>query len=263
MNNPYLPVKAEILDIEKQTAVDYTFRLSADLDVQSGQFVEVSIPRVGEAPISVSDFGDGFIEMTIRRVGKLTGVIHELKPGDHLFIRGPYGHGFPLERFRSRRLVVAAGGTGLAPVKSVLNHYYRNPEEINGLDLLAGFKSPADVLFAAELEKWAQKFSVTVTVDRGDEHWTGQVGLITGCVQQLAPVDPAGTQVIVVGPPLMMKFTVQEMLNLEVPPENIWVSFERKMCCGLGKCGHCKIDDTYVCLDGPVFNYTRAGRLLD
>lgn len=225
--------------------------------------MEVSIPRVGEAPISVSDFGDGFIEMTIRRVGKLTNVIHELKPGDELFIRGPYGHGFPLEQFRGRHLVVAAGGTGLAPVKSVLNHYYRHPEEVKSLELLAGFKSPADVLFATDLEKWAQKFSVTVTVDKGDENWTGNVGLITGFVKKLAPADPAGTQVIVVGPPLMMKFTIQEILGLGVPPANIWVSFERKMCCGLGKCGHCKIDDTYVCLDGPVFNYTRAGQLVD
>lgn len=263
MLNPYLPIKAKILAIHKQTAIDYTFRLASHLPVASGQFVEVSIPRVGEAPISVSDFGEGYLEMTIRRVGKLTNVIHELKPGDDLFVRGPYGHGFPLEQLGGHHLLVAAGGTGLAPVKSLINHYYRYPEEVPSLTLVAGFKSPGDILFAGELEKWAGKFPVTLTVDRGDAGWTGNVGLITEYIKKLSLADPAATQAIVVGPPLMMKFSCQEILSLGIPPENIWVSLERKMGCGLGKCGHCKIDATYVCLDGPVFNYTRAEKLVD
>lgn len=264
MTNPYLPVKAEILEVRTQTEIDYTYRLAADLVVKSGQFVEVSIPRVGEAPISVSDFGEGWIEMTIRKVGKLTGVIHELTPGKHLFIRGPYGKGFPVEMIARKDIIIAAGGTGLAPVKSLINRYYRNPGEINSLTLLAGFKTPADVLFREEIKKWSEKINIEVTVDRdGTSNWEGRVGLITDLINQIPVPGPEKTEVIIVGPPLMMKFASISFLNRGIAKKNIWVSFERKMCCGLGKCGHCKIDDTYVCLEGPVFNYTRAEQLID
>ncbi|SFH09021.1 anaerobic sulfite reductase subunit B [Desulfotomaculum arcticum] len=257
--NPYLSQKAKIISIKPQTDIDYTFILESGIKPSSGQFVEVSLPKVGECPISVSDFGDGWFEMTIRRVGKVTNVLHQLKEGDGLFIRGPYGNGFSMDKYRGREVVVAAGGTGLAPVKSLLNRH----REFGGLTLLAGFKSPADVLFRPELKKWGQYFNATVTVDRGDENWNGNVGLITQYVQSLNLSKPGEVEVIVVGPPLMMKFTVQEFLRLGVPEKNITVSFERKMCCGIGKCGHCKIDDTYVCLEGPVFNYTRAKNLID
>lgn len=264
MANPYLPFKAEILEVRPQTAIDYTYRLAANMEVKNGQFVEVSIPRVGEAPISVSDFGEGWIEMTIRRAGKLTGVIHELTPGKHLFIRGPYGKGFPVEKFANKNVIIAAGGTGLAPVKSIINRYYRNPGEVQGLTLLAGFKTPSDILFSDQMEKWRKKIHVEITVDRDEtNHWDGHVGLITGLIEQVPITEPENTQVIVVGPPLMMKFAAKSFLSRGITKENIWVSFERKMCCGLGKCGHCKIDDTYVCLEGPVFNYTRAGQLID
>lgn len=257
--NPYLPSRAKILDIKRQTEIDYTFVLESDLKPQNGQFVEVSLPKVGECPISVSDFGAGWMEMTIRRVGKVTNVLHELKEGDTMFIRGPYGNGFPLDRYKGKHVVITAGGTGLAPVKSLLNRY----DVFGKLTLLVGFKSPGDMLFQTELERWRQKFNVTVTVDRGNDDWPGNVGLITKYVKALQVDDAKEAEVIVVGPPLMMKFTVQEFLLLGMPESNITVSFERKMCCGIGKCGHCKIDDTYVCLEGPVFNYAQAKELID
>lgn len=261
--NPYLPRKAKILSIKKQTETDYTFVLGLDIKPQSGQFVEVSLPKVGECPISVSDFGDGWIEMTIRRVGKVTNVFHTLEAGDGLFIRGPYGNSFPVDKYRGKHLIIATGGTGLVPVKSLINYYYKNPKEIKNLDILAGFKSPGDVLFREEIDKWQSRFKFTVTVDKGGDQWRGNTGLITEYVKLLEPEDPADTEAIVVGPPLMMKFTVSALLGLGLPESNITVSFERKMCCGIGKCGHCKMDDTYVCLEGPVFNYTKAVNLID
>jgi anaerobic sulfite reductase subunit B len=266
MNNAYLPFKAAITGVKPQTAIDYTYRLAADLDVSPGQFVEVSIPGVGEAPISVSDFGSGWIEMTIRNAGRLTGVIHHLKPGGHFFIRGPYGHGFPLEEFTGRDLIIAAGGTGLAPVKSILSRHCSGQGRLKSLTLLAGFKTPSDMLFKDEMNAWREKMNVQITVDKIDENsgpWNGSTGLITGLITNLSVQDPGDTRVIIVGPPVMMKFSALEFLKKDIPGENIWVSFERKMCCGLGKCGHCKIDDTYVCLEGPVFNYTRAEELID
>lgn len=263
--NPYLPFKAPILSVTKQTDVDWTYLLKCDIDPKWGQFVEVSIPGVGECPISISDFGTGYIEMTIRRVGKVTNVIHQLDQADHLFIRGPYGNHFPVPSFEGKHLIIAAGGTGLAPVKSMINHFYRNPGLLSQFDLLAGFRSPSDALFTDEIANWKKLFNVQVTVDKVDENkdWEGRIGLITNLVPEVQLTDIENTRVVIVGPPVMMKFTAMEFLKQGIPEQNIWVSFERKMCCGIGKCGHCKVDDTYVCLEGPVFNYSKAKSLLD
>lgn len=263
MNNPYRPQRYPIVSIERETEYDYTFRVAASLAVKSGQFVEVSLPGVGEAPISVSGFGPDFLELTIRRVGSLTRSLHELKPGDGLFVRGPYGNGFPVDEFAGRHLLVVTGGSGLAPVRSLVNRYFQNPGEVSTLTLAAGFKSPQDVLFTRDLARWSDRHKVNVTVDQGCQDWPGRVGLVTECVRELTLTDPGATRAIVVGPPLMMKFTLAELLALGLHPEHIWVSLERRMSCGLGKCGHCKTHDTYVCTDGPVFNYTRARLLID
>lgn len=264
MTNPYLPFQSKILEVKPQTDIDYTFRLATDLEVTSGQFVEVSIPRVGEAPISVSDFGEGWIEMTIRKVGKLTDEIHNLVPGYSLLIRGPYGKGFPVQHYAGKDLIIAAGGTGLAPVKSIITRYHQQLSAIKSLTLLSGFKTPSDVIFKEEMENWRQNLRVEVTVDKDDSQtWPGRVGLITELISEIAIRDVQNTEVIIVGPPVMMKFAVPEFLKKGLAKDKIWVSFERKMCCGLGKCGHCKIDDTYVCLEGPVFNYLKAEQLMD
>ncbi|AGB41197.1 sulfite reductase, subunit B [Halobacteroides halobius DSM 5150] len=263
--NPYLPEHAEIIDIKQETEVDYTYRLDIDLDVENGQFVEVSIPKVGECPISVSDFGDDYIDLTIRHVGKVTNQIGDLEVGDKLGIRGPYGNGFPMDKYQGTDMVIAAGGTGLAPVKSIINHYYNNPAEVASLTLLLGFKSPDNILFREEIKKWraAEHIDVILTVDKGDKEWRGNKGLITNFVDQVEFTNLDNMEVIVVGPPIMMKFTTQEFMKHDLTQEQIWVSFERKMSCGIGKCGHCKIDDTYVCVEGPVFNYPTAEKLID
>ncbi|TDX48422.1 anaerobic sulfite reductase subunit AsrB [Orenia marismortui] len=264
-NNPYIPKAVEIIDITAQSEVDYTYRLAVDLDVDNGQFVEVSIPKIGECPISVSDFGDDYIDLTIRHVGKVTNQIAHLTVGDKLGIRGPYGNGFPMEEYQGKDLVISAGGTGLAPVKSIINYFYRNPKAVNSLTLLLGFKNPANILFSDEIAKWkaADHINVILTVDEGDQAWDGNVGLITGFVDQVDFSNLDNMEVIIVGPPIMMKFTSLEFMKYDIQEKQIWVSFERKMSCGIGKCGHCKMDDTYICLEGPVFNYTKAKELVD
>ncbi|KLU67413.1 anaerobic sulfite reductase subunit B [Desulfosporosinus acididurans] len=272
VKNSYIPFKAKILAKYQQTELDWTYRLECQIQPIAGQFMEVSLPGVGECPISISDFGDGYIEMTIRRVGQVTGGIDKLVPGDYLFLRGPYGKGFPLESFYNKHLIIAAGGTGLAPVKSVINYFYARPELLQRCDILTGFKTPNDVLFKHDLDKWAQTFRVEVTVDKLDESGNLEVianscsrrtGLITALIPDVEIPSLEDVRVIIVGPPVMMKFTAQEFLCRGLAKENIWVSFERKMSCGLGKCGHCKIDETYVCLEGPVFNFAQAQTLLD
>lgn len=269
--NNYLPFRAKILEKLKQTEIDWTYRLECPVKPACGQFMEVSIPRVGECPISISDFGDDYLEMTIRKVGKVTEGIDRLAKGDYLYLRGPYGQGFPLEDFQHKHLIIAAGGTGLAPVKSVINYFYANQGLLKEFDILCGFKTPADILFKPDLDKWAQAFRVEVTVDTVSDpetdavvrlqakpnSWPSKVGLITSLVPNLQIPALADARVVIVGPPVMMKYTAQEFLRRGIARENIWVSFERKMSCGLGKCGHCKIDETYVCLEGPVFILSR------
>lgn len=263
MNNPYLPKPFKILDIKKETEIDYTFRVAYEGELVGGQFMEISIPGVGEAPISICNFGSDFLEMTIRKVGKLTGSIFELKNGDFLFMRGPYGNGFNLETFKGKDIAFIAGGTGLAPVRKTIDFFASNPQESKQTEVLVGFKSPQDRLFIEDLERWSKSIHVRVTVDEGGDDWHGETGLITTHLKQLSLGNLENKIAVVVGPPIMMKFTTIELIKMGFKEENIWVSFERKMSCGIGKCGHCKIDETYVCLEGPVFNYIKAKELID
>ena len=201
MMNPIKPIPCEILEVKKETELEWTFKVKTDVVPNHGQFMQLSIPKVGEAPISISAFGDGWMDFTIRAVGKVTDSIFNKKTGDTLFLRGPYGNGWPFnEQFKGKHLVFITGGTGLAPVRSMLNKCYN---------------------------------------------------------------EDVAKSVTLIGPPPMMKFTAQEAMKCGVPEEKIWVSYERKMSCAIGKCGHCRIDEVYVCLDGPVFNYTVAKDLVD
>jgi len=263
MENIYLPFKSKILNIKKHTETDYTFRMEFFGDVRPGQFFEVSIPKFGESPISVSEIGDGYVDLTIRRVGTVTDVIHSFFVGGTLFLRGPYGNGFDVNIYKGKEIIVAAGGTGLAPVKGIVDYFAKYPQECKDFNVMAGFKSPSDILFKDNFKLWEKSISVTLTVDSAGDDYTGTVGLITKYIAGIPVVDMDEVQVIVVGPPMMLKFTVAGFIKKGVKEENIWVSYERKMCCGVGKCGHCKIDDTYICLEGPVFNYLDAVHLVD
>jgi anaerobic sulfite reductase subunit B len=263
MTNVYMPFKSKIKEIIPHTDIEYTFRMEYTGDVKPGQFFEVSIPKYGEAPISVSEIGENYIDLTIRKVGMVTDVIHSFFPGDNLFLRGPYGNGFDINIFEGKEVIVAAGGSGLAPVKGIVDYFAEHPQKASGFTIMAGFKSPKDILFKKDIEKWKESVKALITVDGAEENYQGNVGLITKYVPDLNIVDIDNTSVVVVGPPMMMKFTIAEFLKRGIKEENIWVSYERKMCCGVGKCGHCKMDDTYICLDGPVFNYKEAKELVD
>lgn len=263
MINEYVPFLSEIKEVIKHTDIEYTFRMTYEGDVKPGQFFEVSIPKFGEAPISVSGIGEGTIDLTIRRVGKVTNEIFTNYVGDKLFLRGPYGNGFDVNDYKGKELTIVAGGTGLSPVRGVVEYFAKNKDEVKSFNLICGFKSPEDILFKDDLKEWKDKLNLTLTVDKAEEGYEGNTGLVTTFIPDLKIEDIDNTAFIVVGPPMMMKFTVLEILKRGVKEENIWISHERKMCCGLGKCGHCKIDDTYVCLDGPVFNYTKGKDLVD
>lgn len=263
IDNPFKPLPVKIIDICAETDLEFTITVAASRQIIPGQFFQVSLPRIGEAPISVSSFGTDFIKFTIRAVGRLTNVLHNLRVGDNLFIRGPYGVGFPVEKFADQHLIIVAGGSGLAPVRPLINLIVDGALSVASLTLIAGFKNRSGILFAGELARWKNKCDVTLTIDKAEDGWNGATGLVTEYIRKLSMPAGRGVQAVVVGPPVMMKFATAEFRLLGLPSEKIWVSFERLMSCGIGKCGHCKIDSTYICLEGPVLNYVQAARLID
>lgn len=261
--NDYLAYPSRILDVIKHTEIEYTFRMAFSGDVKPGQFFEVSIPKYGEAPISVSGIGEGSVDLTIRRAGRVTNEVFERCIGDNLPMRGPYGNGFDLNNYRDKELVIIAGGTGVSPVRSVVQYFAEHADERKGMILIAGFKSANDILFRDDFRFWRERMNLILTLDSGEETDEHKIGLVTKYIPDLALEDVSTAAAIVVGPPAMMRFSVKGLLERGFREENIWISMERRMCCGLGKCGHCKVDDAYICLDGPVFKYTEGKLLID
>lgn len=263
MKNELKPKACEILEIIPEASNEYTFRLKTDAKVNHGQFLQLSLPKIGEAPISVSGFGDGWLDFTIRKVGKVTNKIFELKPGDEIFLRGPYGNGWPTDKFEGKNMVVIAGGTGVSPVRSLINKFYEDQESVKDVHLIIGFRDEESIIFKEDLANWEKSFNTIYTLDEDKkEGW--EVGFVTKHIDKIPFDDFNGNyEIVIVGPPQMMHYAGIECVKNGVSDEKIWVSFERKMSCGIGKCGHCRIDDVYVCLDGPVFNYTDAKKMLD
>lgn len=261
--NEYVPFLSEIVEVIRHTDIEYTFRMTYDGEVRPGQFFEVSIPKYGEAPISVSGIGEGLVDLTIRRVGKVTNEVFEKYKGDRLFLRGPYGNGFDVNLYKKKELVIVAGGTGVSPVRGVISYFADHMEERKSMAIITGFKSAKDILFKKDFDYWRKRMDVTLTLDQGEETEEHKIGLVTQYIPDLQFEKVSEAAAIVVGPPAMMRFSVQALLKRGFAEENIWISQERKMCCGIGKCGHCKIGDKYVCLDGPVFNYTEGKNLVD
>ena len=269
MQNLIMPTPYRILDIKKVTEIEFLFRIEYPeaKNIQFGQFMQISLPKIGECPISVTDFSaeEGWIEFLIRKVGIVTDELFNLHAGDLMPLRGPYGKGFDMKNFENKKVVIATGGSGLAPVRSLINHIYKNPESVKEMELLFGFKDDSSILFRDEVIAWRKKHPMILTVDKGCGLDGECVGLVTEYVPQLKMTTDGfeDLEVVIVGPPNMMKYTALEFEKLGVPAEKIWVSFERKMSCAIGKCGHCRIDEVYVCLEGPVFNYSQAKYLID
>jgi sulfite reductase subunit B len=259
----YLPELATVLKAEPMTAMEAFLELELDsgkeLGHKPGQFVELSIPGIGEAPISVSSSPtqEGMFQLVVRKVGNVTRHIHQLKPADKIGIRGPFGTCFPVENgMKDKDILFICGGIGLVPVRSAINYVLTNRDDYRNITILFGAKSPADRLFTDELEEWRARDDVEFeeTVDRADESWTGNVGVITRLMPKLK-FDPLNSIAIVCGPPVMYKYVILELWWKRMPNDNIYVSLERRMKCGVGKCGHCQINGLYACQDGPVFNY--------
>jgi sulfite reductase subunit B len=269
--NPYRPWPARITSITELTETEklFEFRL-IDEDVReafnfdAGQFVEVSIFGVGEAPISISSAPSkqGFIELCVRRAGDVTSALHNKQCGDIVGLRGPFGRGFPFEEMKGHDVLLVAGGLGIAPLKSLINHIHDERHDFGRVTILLGAKNPSEILFRKQFDMWKHRedFDLIMTVDQPDDTWDGDVGLVTKLFDRL-DVDASSTYGAICGPPVMYKYVIEEMRKKHMDADRIYVSFERRMKCGIGKCGHCGVGHQYACIDGPVFNYWEAMNL--
>lgn len=259
----YIVKIGTIIRTKKMTALEKFFEISLAgnevLDHEPGQFVMVSIPGIGEAPISVSSSPTtkrSSFELVVRNVGVVTGALHKLNTGDIVGIRGPFGHGFPTNILEGNDLLFIAGGLGIVPLRSLINFVIDNRRDYGKVNILLGCKTSKDMLFGDEVKQWEKRLDVNFqcTVDRSDPDWKGNVGLITSLIPGVT-LDTDRTFAIVVGPPIMYKFVIAELLKKNIPERQILLSLERHMKCGVGKCGHCQIGEHYCCQDGPVYSY--------
>jgi NAD(P)H-flavin reductase len=266
--DPMLPQPYRIMRTGKETADTFTLNLEPEsgpgsFSFQPGQFNMLYAFGVGEVPISISgDPADSHtLVHTLRAVGTVTKAIQNLKKGDVLGVRGPYGTPWPVAESYGSDVVVVTGGLGLAPLRPAIYYLLAHRGEFGNLELIYGARSPQDILYWKELQQWRGRFDfrVHVTVDTAMPGWGGNVGVVTNLISR-ARFDPMHTVALVCGPGVMMRYTVQELLKRGVKRENIYVSMERSMKCGIGVCGHCQLGPFFVCQDGPVFPYERLSK---
>ncbi|MDA8216424.1 MAG: FAD/NAD(P)-binding protein [Dehalococcoidales bacterium] len=269
---PHLATVEQVLDLTPDMKL-FSLRLqdpavAESLHYEVGQFALVSVFGVGEAAFDISslDAPRAALEFAVRRVGTLTEALHEMEEGSVVGVRGPFGNYFPLAEYEGKNLVVIGGGSGMAPLRSVVNYVVQpaRRERFGQLLILNGARTPADLAFKHEFEKWASspQTCLELTVDRGDDDWRGRVALIPDVVRELKP-SPLDCVAIVCGPPIMIKFTLKALKDLGFADGQLVGTVETKMKCGIGKCGRCNVGDKYVCLDGPVFTFAEIGRFLE
>ncbi len=258
----HLPQIARVVRAEDLTWQDRLIEIALpqgrELGHRPGQFVQVSALGYGEAPISVSSGPENkeSFDLCVRRIGNVTTALHALQPGDPVGIRGPFGNGFPMDHLVGRDCLVVAGGIGLAPLRSVIHSILADRDRYGRLIVLHGARRMEDILFADEIAAWQRdpRNEVLLTVDEPTTEWSGHVGVITTLFPKIE-VDPANLVVVaMVGPPVMYRFVILELRRLGVGNDQMFMSLERRMKCGVGKCGHCQIDGRCVCVDGPVFS---------
>ena len=274
MNNLYLPVMAKITRIEELSAHVKLFRFqrigtsfpknSDGLTFTPGQFVMAGIWGYGEAPFAIlsSPAEARFMEILVRKVGTVTNALHRLNVGKELAIRGPYGNGFPVSFFADKDVVMVAGGSGIPPIAALVEHIIHSRNRFGRVYLLYGAATPQDILIKDRLDAWGGHIHVLLNVDHRDPEWNGHVGLVTAMLKDIE-INPLNAVAVMCGPGLMMTALEKILRPLGIADRRIYVSLEQKMQCGIGKCQHCTTGDSYVCLDGPVYNFDQIDKSWD
>lgn len=269
--NPMLPAPYRVQRVRRENDETFTLELAATNGQQAfvfapGQFNMLYVYGVGEVPISIS--GDpakpAQLVHTTRAVGTVTGAMRQLKRGALLGVRGPYGTSWPMDEAAGKDVVLVAGGIGLAPLRPALYHIMAQRAKYGRIVLLYGARTPNDILFRSEMQRWSARLDIEVyvTVDRAIHSWHGNVGVVTRLIPR-APIDRQQTIALICGPEVMMAYTVMELQKRGLPAEHIYVSMERNMKCGVGLCGHCQWGAHFICKDGPIFRFAAIQHLFD
>jgi len=260
LHNIYKPLRAKLTRVIDESPSIKTFALEPEREFsfRTGQFIEVTVDGIGEAPFtpSSSPLVSDRLEVTVMKTGYVTEKMHQMKPGAHMGIRGPFGRGYPVERFYDKEVLILGGGCGFAPIRSLLFNLTAISQHLRKVTLCYGSKTPEDCIYKPYISELRQtpKFEVLRTVDAGNEDWHESVGVATVLLDQVK-VDIPHSVAVVCGPPVMMKFGTLKLLKMGYPEHDIYLSMEKNMSCGLGKCGHCMMGKYFVCKDGPVFTY--------
>jgi len=267
MQNPYELIEAEVERVVTETPTIKTFVLKPKekMGFATGQFIEFAIPGIGEAPFtpSSSPYETETMEVSIMKAGRVTEEIHKLKKGDTVGIRGPYGKGYPIEKLYGKEVLVLGGGVGMAPLRSFLLTLLAQKDKFKRIILCYGARTPEDIVYKEQFKDWQAKgLEVYRSVDKADGSWKESEGVVTVLLDKVS-VDLENCVAIVCGPPVMMKFGTFKLIELGHKPHNIYLSMEKNMSCGLGKCGHCGLGKFYVCKDGPVFAYSQIKDLVE
>lgn len=230
------------------------------LNYLPGQFMMISVSGVGEAPFSISSTPSrpGLLEFCIRKVGSVTSALFNMKENSLIGVRGPYGNGFPVEKMKGYDIIIVVGGLGAAPLRSLLLYILDNRDQFGKLHFLYGAKKPKEMLFRKEFLDLRERddLKCLLAVDEDDTgKWPCHIGLVTTLFQYVSEVDAENTYAVVCGPPVMYKYVIEKLVKLNIPKHQILMTLERRMKCGIGKCGHCAIEYIYTCIDGPVFSY--------
>lgn len=268
----YIPRVCTIKDVKKTTADTTLFKIvfrdkqpgsSKEQDYKPGQFVQFSLLGLGEVPISIasSPMQKGYLEFLVREVGAVTSAIGELKANDEIGIRGPYGNYFPLDEIQGSNLIFVSGGCGLAPLRSVIHYVFDKRENYGDISILYGARTSEDIVFKDELDSWKAKgdCKIYLSVESGPTCAGCNRGVVTSLFSKLGAV--AKQKILICGPSIMIHYAMEGLLKLGALEDNIFVTLERYMKCGVGKCGHCYIGSKYVCIDGPVFSYKQLRNL--
>jgi NAD(P)H-flavin reductase len=259
-NNIYKPIKARLIEVIEESPLIKTFvlRPEREFSFKTGQFIELSVDGIGEAPFtpSSSPLITDRLELTIMKTGYVTEYMHNLKPGIDMGIRGPYGRGYPINNFFGKEILILGGGCGLAPIRSLLFTLESIKDKLEKVILCYGSKTPADCIYKPLFSRLnnTDKFQAFRTVDKPDGEWNESVGVVTTLLNRVK-TNIQKTVAVVCGPPVMMKFGTIRLLEMGFKDDQIYLSMEKNMSCGLGKCGHCMMGEFFVCKDGPVFTY--------
>ena len=262
----YKPKKCRVLEVKGINERVKLIRVKTKINPKPGQFFEVSLPGIGECPLASCSFNKNYVDILLRDAGGTTSQLFKLEKGDSLYIRGPYGKGFPLAYLEEKDLVMVAGGTGIAPITSLIEYVEKNRDSFGEIKIYFGFRDEDRILLKERVDRWKKKFDLTLCLDRPGKGWEERFKQEKGYVCDILKektISFNGYKGLLCGPEQMMESTTKELNKKGLANDKIYWSLERRMECGVGSCGRCLIRDLYTCKDGPVFKYSKIKPGLD